>query len=141
LLAGIYAGFVELQQNGKISRMPHMLAASSAYKNPIVTSFRQGLDHCVDLRPEKIKESKVNEPLINWHSFDGEEALEAVRESGGQAFHISDEKMLQQTKWLREKEGLQVLPASTAGLVGLLAHHQQHVLPEDQYVAVLTARL
>ena len=41
---------------------------------------------------------------------------------------------------LREKEGLNVLPASTAGLLVLLARHQQEALPGDRYVAILTGR-
>ena len=109
LLAGIYRGFVSLYKRGKTSRIPRMLAASSTHKNPIISSFKKGLDHCEDLRSEKIRETKVNEPLINWHSFDGEEALYALNQTQGEAFHISDKKMIQQSKLLLEKEGLKVL--------------------------------
>ncbi len=140
LLAGIYRGFVSLYKRGKTSRIPRMLAASSAYKNPIITSFKKGLDACEDLRSERIHETKVNEPLINWHSFDGNEALYALNQTKGAAFHVSDKKMLQQSKALLEKEGLKVLPASTAGLIGLLELHAEHELEPDRYVAVLTAK-
>jgi threonine synthase len=94
LLAGIYRGFVSLHKRGKTSRVPKMIAASSTHKNPIIHSFNKNMDSCIDLMPEKIKETSVNEPLINWHSFDGDEALYAIRQSGGYAFNISDEKML-----------------------------------------------
>ena len=75
LLTGVYRGFVNLYKRGKTSRIPKMIAASSTHKNPIVYSFKKNLDRCIDLIPESIKETKVNEPLINWHSFDGNEAL------------------------------------------------------------------
>ena len=39
-----------------------------------------------------------------------------------------------------EREGLQVLPASTAGLLALLDHQGQQPLPGDRYVAVLPGR-
>jgi threonine synthase len=98
------------------------------------------MDHCEDLNPQVIRETKINEPLINWHSFDGDEALYALQQTDGNAFHISDEKMLKSSKTLRIKEGLHVLPASTAGLIGLLEWHGGEDLEPDRYVAILTGR-
>ncbi|TNE50958.1 MAG: pyridoxal-phosphate dependent enzyme [Bacteroidetes bacterium] len=140
LLAGIYRGFVSLYKRGKTSRIPRMVGASSTFKNPIVYSFKKALDHCIDLRPEKIKETKTNEPLINWHSFDGEEALAALRDSNGKAFNISDKSMLAMSSFLSRKEGLRALPASTAGLAGLLKWHEETPFEADRYVAIITAR-
>lgn len=140
LLAGIYRGFVSLYKRGRTSRIPMMIAASSTRKNPIVYSFKKGLDHCINLMPEQIKETPVNEPLINWHSFDGEEALYAVRQSDGQAFNISDEKMLKMSRMLKEKEGLHVLPASTAGLGAILDMNKESELDPDRYVVILTGK-
>ncbi len=140
LFAGIYRGFVSLYKRGKTSRVPKMIAASSAFKNPIVQSFLQNLDYCKDLNPEAIKETKYNEPLINWHSFDGEEALYALRESGGSAYNISDKKLREMTALLAKKEGFKILPASTAGLIGLLELDEALNLEPDRFVAVLTAK-
>jgi threonine synthase len=94
----------------------------------------------VDLQPEHIHETKVNEPLINWHSIDGDVALKAIRQSKGLAAHISDKNMLAFSKLLREKEGMHVLPASTAGLVALVEQHRKEALPNDRYVVVLTGK-
>jgi threonine synthase len=140
LLAGIYRGFVSLHKRGKTSRVPLMLGASSVHKNPIVYSFNKGLDHCVDLKPEMIKETKFNEPLINWHSFDGEEALYAIRESNGSAHNVSDSEMKSMSKYLLNKESKSILPASTAGLIGLLKEHEKREIEPDRYVAILTAK-
>lgn len=140
LFAGIYRGFVSLHKRGKTSRIPKMIAASSTGKNPIIQSFKEGLDHCRDLDPEKIKETKYNEPLINWHSFDGEEALYAIQHSEGDAYHISDKKMREMTSLLLKKEGMRILPASTAGLIALLELDQKEDLAPDRFVAVLTAK-
>jgi len=140
LLAGIYRGFVNLYKKGKTSRVPKMVAASSTHKNPIIESFLKGYDTCVDLNPEKIKETKHNEPLINWHSFDGEEALYAIRMSEGNAFNVSDKSMLDMSAFLTKKEGLRILPASTAGLIGLLRMHEKTPFEPDRFVAVLTAK-
>ncbi len=140
LLAGIYRGFVSLYKRGKTSRIPKMIAASSTRKNPIVSSFRSGLDYCKDLNPESIKETNYKEPLVNWHSFDGEEALYAIRQSGGSAFNVSDKKMKEMSTFLLKKEGMRILPASTAGLIALLEMNETQNFEPDRYVAVLTAK-
>lgn len=140
LFAGIYRGFVNLHERGKTTRIPQMIAASSAHKNPIISSFKAGLEACKDLDPKVIRETVYNEPLINWHSFDGDEALYALQESKGEAFHISDKKMKEMTTFLLKKEGTKVLPASTAGLIGLLELHEKINFEPDNFVAVITAK-
>ncbi|MCB0640119.1 MAG: pyridoxal-phosphate dependent enzyme [Phaeodactylibacter sp.] len=140
LLAGVYRGFVSLYKRGKTSRIPIFAAGSSAHKNPIVSSFLKKLDKCQDIDPKLITETKINEPLINWHSFDGDEALYALQQSNGHAEHISDTKMRQMSSFLYKKEGLHILPASSAGLIRLLQIHAREPLENDRYVAILTAR-
>jgi len=138
-LAGIYKGFQTLYRRGKTSRIPRMIAGSSTGKNPIIQSFIKGLDHCRDLDPSKIKESLVNEPLINWHSIDGELAYQALGKEGW-ACDVSDKAMTGLSSFIKKNEGLSVLPASTAGLMALIKWNQQSPLPGDRYVAVLTGR-
>jgi len=140
LLAGIYRGFVSLYKRGKTSRIPRFVAGSSFKKNPIIWSYKKGFDTCQDLTPETIRESRVNEPLINWHAFDGNEALYAIRETDGTARDVTDQELVFYSRILREKEGLSVLPASTAGLVALLEWHRKEPMEGDRYVAVLTGR-
>ncbi|WP_235299459.1 pyridoxal-phosphate dependent enzyme [Portibacter marinus] len=140
LFAGIFRGFSNLYKRGKTSRIPQMIAASSTNKNPIIQSFKKRLNHCADLNPAKIKETSVNEPLINWHSFDGEEALQALYESNGFAYNITDKEMREMSQLLLKTEGSKILPASTAGLIGLLKANEENALEPDRFVAILTAR-
>jgi len=139
-LAGVYKGFVSLYRRGKTSKIPKIVAGSAFGKNPIIRAFLKNTPVCNDLIPEKIHETIVNEPLINWRSIDGDYALEAIRNSGGWASYASDKSMLAHSKMLREKEGLSVLPASTAGLISLLDRRKKEPLPNDRYVVVLTGR-
>jgi threonine synthase len=139
-LAGIYRGFVSLHRRGKTSRIPRMIAGSSYNKNPIIQAWLKNLPACEDLKPESVRETAVNEPLINWHSIDGDYALEAVRDTGGWASYGTDKAMLAEARRVRDSEGLNVLPASTAGLLGLLDRHAREPLSPDRYVVVLTGR-
>ena len=103
-------------------------------------AFLKNLPRCEDLPPEQIHETRVNEPLINWRSIDGDEALQAVRQTNGWAADASDKNMIAFSRLIREREGLNVLPASTAGLIALIEQHRKDPLPNDRYVAILTGR-
>ncbi|HXI02961.1 MAG TPA: pyridoxal-phosphate dependent enzyme [Candidatus Saccharimonadales bacterium] len=139
-LAGIYRGFLSLYRRGRTSRFPRMIAGSSARKNPIVNAWEKALERCEDLDPKRIHETSINEPLINWRSLDGDHALEAVRRTLGWAGGASDKEMTRLSRMIREKQGHNVLPASTAGFAVLLEHHARASLPGDRYVVVLTGR-
>ena len=139
-LAGVHKGFVSLYRRGKTSRIPRMVGSSTFGKNPIVRSFRLNLLHCEPLSPEKIRETSINEPLVNWNSLDGDLALEAIRSSHGWAAYTSDKAMLQMARKLAEQESLNVLPAATAGLISLLDQHDRSAFVGDRYVAILTGR-
>lgn len=139
-LAGIYKGFLSLYRRGKTSRIPRMVAGSSFRKNPIVRAFLNDTPSCEDLNPKKIRETSINEPLINWHSIDGNHALDAIRQTRGWAADASDKAMRKYSRLIREKEGLQVLPASTAGLIALMDQHHRELLTGDRYAVVLTGR-
>jgi threonine synthase len=139
-LAGIAKGFQSLYRRGKVSRIPRLVAGSSYRKNPIVESFLKGTEKCEDLDPAKIRETAVNEPLINWHSIDGDPCLDAIRSTGGWAAYASDRAMTNYSRMISSSEGLNVLPASTAGLIALLDGHRREALPNDRHVVVLTGR-
>lgn len=139
-LAGIFKGFVSLYRRGRTSRVPRMVAGSSHGKNPIVRAVIKNRPTCEDLDPGRIRETAINEPLINWHSIDGDLALAAIRETGGWAGFTSDRKMRALTRRIRALEGLNALPASVAGLCALINGHHDRPLPGDRYVAVLTGR-
>jgi len=139
-LAGIYKGFLSLYRRGKTSRIPRMVAGSSHGKNPIIRAFIKNVPHCENLEPRRIRETAINEPLINWHSIDGDLALEAVRTTGGWAQYASDKSLISYTRLMKDREGYNVLPASTAGLSVLIEQHKKEALPGDRYVAILTGR-
>ena len=140
-LAGIYHGFRSLHEEGVTSRVPRMVAGSTWWKNPIVVSFREGHGWCMDLKPQIVQETQVNEPLVNWHAFDGDEALEALRDSHGAAEFASDKEMVRLARQVRECEGLHALPASCSALCALEKLRAEGWLEwGGPHVAVLTGR-
>ena len=138
-LLGIYQGFKTLLENGCIDRLPYLVGASTPGGNPIVKSFKNKESKAQDLRPEELKESAINEPLISYHSYDGNDALHAIYETDGWADYASDSRMLHYHTVLKDEEGLSVLPASTSAIEALVKFKQHRQLNSD-YVLVLTGR-
>jgi threonine synthase len=139
-LAGIHRGFVSLYRRGKTSRIPRMIAGSSPAQNPILLAYMREAARCDDIEPERVRETRTNEALVNWHSIDGDHALQAIRGTGGFAESVPDRALISWARKIRESEGLDVLPASTAGLAAFVRHHQRERFGPDRYVIVLTGR-
>jgi len=139
-LAGIYAGFKKLYISGKTMTVPKMVATSTRRGNPIIKSFKANNRTILDLKPEEIKESKINEPLTNWRSFDGQLALDAIYESGGFAEYASDVKMIEFSKLVRSEEGLSVLPAAASTLAVMQSLGREGFIVKGTFVAILTGR-
>jgi threonine synthase len=138
--AGIYLGFKKLYETGKIPAVPRMVATSTRRGNPIVKSFKMNSRIIKDLGREEIKETKFNEPLTNWHAYDGQEALDAIYDSNGFADYASEAKMMEFNKHLRLEEGLHVLPASASTLAVMNDLADNKVTVKGTFVAILTGR-
>jgi len=108
--------------------------AGSSTCNPIVRSFQSNTKRYRDLEALDIEETSINEPLINWRSFDGEAALDVIISSGGAAFGFSDDQLLHASKELA-LVGIEAHPAACAGFLAL--KHQSFVPPA---VCLITAK-
>ncbi|MFX0034079.1 MAG: pyridoxal-phosphate dependent enzyme [Candidatus Hermodarchaeota archaeon] len=139
-LTGIHRGFKKLFEDKKISKIPKIIATSTRKGNPIIKSYKLNNKIVLDLSPDEIRESKVNEPLTNWHSYDGQEALDSLYESNGFADYASDTKMIELSRILREEQGLNALPAATSTLAVLSNLKKGRVILKGNYVAILTGR-
>jgi threonine synthase len=140
-LAGINFGFQSLRKTGKTKKNTAVIAASTSGGNPIVSSFLAGKSQIANLRPDGIDETAINEPLVNWMSLDGQEALDALWESGGWAAHVTDGEMVRYSEMVAYEEGLAVLPASCASLAALTYYIKEKKLRKGlDLVAFFTAR-
>lgn len=139
-LAGINHGFQNLYKAGK-TKAPAIIAASTSGGNPVVSSFLSGKRKVEDLKLDEIVETDMNEPLVSWKSLDGQEALDALWESGGWAAHVTDEEMVRYSEIVEREEGLSVLPASCASLAALTYYVKEKRIQRGlDLVAFFTAR-
>lgn len=138
-LSGIYSGFRKMKITGAIDSVPRMIGSSTSNGNPIVDAWNRGSSTVMELSPESIIETKVNEPLIAYKSIDGQKALDAIRDSRGMALYVNDMDMLRYSRLAETSEGISVLPASASAIAaahGLL----QSCCAGREIVIVVTGR-
>ena len=86
-------------------------------------------------------------PLATWQALDGPPAFEAITQSGGFAMGFADTELEGLARELRECEGIEAIPAATAGLLALLEYQRMSRLEDAErapletgdVVAVLTS--
>jgi threonine synthase len=140
-IQGLHHGLEELLRTGKISKLPHLVAASTKMGNPIVWSLAKGQGSIEDLDDHEVWPSETSEPLANVHAFDGEAAVAAVRATQGWGYAASDAELVALAKQIKRAEGLDVLPAGTAGVAALhFAAKLGRLDPNGLHVAILSGR-
>lgn len=138
---GIYHGFRRLFRKGQTDKIPVMVAASTDGGNPIISTYNAGEKKIINLRPDSINETPLNEPIVNWKSLDGQEALDALWMSEGYACAVSDGVMDAFSQLLEKQEGLSVLPASAASVAAMAEYVKSRSSPKGKcLVSVLTSR-
>lgn len=129
LLTGIYLGLLE--KNAKFS----LSAVSSKGNNEITESYIQ--KRRIDLRGRDLKETHINEPLLNWLPTQLEESLQALKDSNGYAYGATDTELVSASKIIKLSERIITTPSSAAGLAGLLKYKNK--LPNlITHVVILT---
>lgn len=111
-LTGVFQGF------NTYSQKPKICAVSSLGNNAIIESIDKG--YPTELSPTTLNESVVNEPLLNWRSFQVYEAFRAITTTNGLAVGVSDEEMIEANDILLKYENIFTKPASASAYAGLV---------------------
>jgi threonine synthase len=127
---------------GLFARLQHReLAVSigvvgSAGNTALTASLTAG--RLVELDAAGLRETEVNEPLVNWRSLHAREAMEAVSLSGGHFCDATDEDLVVASQTLWRGAGIRASAAGAAGLVGLRLF-SKHLAPDAAHLVILTA--
>ncbi len=124
-LAGLWRGF------SRLGVRPRMIGVTTSFGNEVLRRF-----YC-DPRRE-FAETRFNEPLVSEVSFDGEEAMNAIRESDGYVFGFADDTAVRCSRLIYVTTGLQVLPASALTLAGLVKFTRKFGIRRGRFVLILT---
>jgi threonine synthase len=133
VVAGLRAGLA--RRDGP----PALCVVGSAGNTALTAGVAAG--RVVELDPEALHETPVNEPLVNWRSLHAEEALAAVTETRGFGHDATDDELVAAQRLLARLEGVPATAAAAAGVAGLAALGRERLDPAARHVAVVTACL
>lgn len=126
LVAGLWQGFRAM------SMKPRMLVYSnnnSAVRG-LISKSRDPI-----MVPD-IRITEINEPLSGNFLLDEREGMDAVLDSNGAAFEVSDDELLKAAGLIRATEGLHVLPASAGAVTAITALDSRN----HAFAAVITGK-
>jgi threonine synthase len=163
-LGSIWRAFADLRALGLIDRTPRLAGVQPAHYNALQIAEENGLSTDAELRQLEWPAAPptVLVKLQHTYPYDGEEALAAIRESGGAVCVATDEEAFAAQRRIGASDGLYAEPSSTVTLtaieelvaagriepgqsvVGVLTgsgHRETHVLVEraDTPMEVITA--
>ncbi len=138
-LAGIHLGYRLLWRKHRSDAIPHMLGVSSLGNNAVIETILRGMTGVVELSPHEIVETHVNEPLLNWHAFDGQEAVNAIYDTDGIGVGLTDRQLLDYEKLMRDVEGITLMPVSAGTLGALEKYLNERTDNGGPHVLILTS--
>lgn len=103
-ISGLHMGFKQLWIREDIEVLPKINAVSTSHGNALVESYKAGSRSIMTLNPDEIRESKTNRNVINWACFNGQDALNAIFDTGSKAIGVSDDELKEQFKWFKKVE-------------------------------------
>ncbi|MBA3528027.1 MAG: threonine synthase [Propionibacteriaceae bacterium] len=123
-ITAYWRGYTEYAAAGKATRTPKMWGFQAAGAAPLVLGRRV-------LHPETVASAiRIGNPAST------DLALAAKNESRGLIEAVSDDEILSAQRFLAEREGVFVEPASAAGVAGLLAKHQRGEIDTGQQIVI-----
>ncbi len=128
-LYGPYKGFREMQQLGLIDRLPRMTACQSTGANFLVEAVRRGMDHLPTVEPTTFALS-IGDPTGS------QCALEAIRETGGDAWDASDAELLAAVPLLG-RHGICVEGASATPIAALRRQVTAGAIDREELIVAL----
>jgi threonine synthase len=136
-LAGIHRGFVELCDRGLVATVPRMAGIQPTGYDSLVRAVARGEGGSdADLRRHRIQAPPptIQVKIAHVYSPDGEEALSAVRSSGGVMLASSDQQSLSGVADLARTEGILAEPSSGTVVHALRRLVEDGMITEEQQV-------
>lgn len=137
-ISGLHLGFKQMWVNEDIDYLPRIIAVSSAHGNAIVESFKQGSDKILVLDRKDIKDTRYNRNMVQWNCFNGQDALNAIKDTGGMAIGVTDEELLEHGKHFKKIEKfIRLKPRNYAPIAAFVKAVRNKDIKKGNHVIIL----
>lgn len=133
-MAAYAKGFREYKQLGLIKQIPRLIGIQAEGASPIFTSFKTKSRSIIPIA----QANTIASAIAVENPLDGIKALDAIYESNGMVFAVTDKEILQAQKLLASSEGLFVESASAATVASLIKLKNKGKLSPGKIVCILT---
>ncbi len=130
IIAGVFKGLLELRQLGWIERLPRLIAVQAQGSDALVRFLNKG---AFTYQPASTLADSISAGAPRNLYL----AVEAVKQSNGQAFAVSDRQILTAQQILAREMGILVEPAAAAAFAGYLRLREEKELGRGMKYAVL----
>ncbi len=131
LLHGVWKAYREMERVGLLDGLPRMLGVQAEGCNTVVDALAKGFD-----APRAVDPDTVADSIACGDPLDGPQALDALRESGGDGVAVSDADIMDAKRLLAEEEGIYAEEGGAAALAGII--ERQDELTGDTVVCGVT---
>jgi len=114
LFLGAYIGFKELEDAGKVERIPRLVGIQSAACAPLYQAFKKGWRETLPIE----KKETMAEGIAIANPVRGSQILEAIRETNGEILTVTEKEIGVALKQMSRK-GHFIEPTSAATIAGL----------------------
>lgn len=138
-LAAIHRGFVQLQQAGRIARLPRLIAVVPSRYDALQRAFAAGIatpEPFFAMAPPAGGPTVLNK-IAHGHPPDGVEALRALHESNGLVYGFDDAEAMLAVGEIGARDGLYFEPSTAILLPALRAMARDGVIAAGQTVVAL----
>ena len=135
LLNGIWKGFIDFRQLGFVESMPKLVAIQPEGCAPLVRAFERN-DNPFQIEPWN-RPDTIAGGLADVYPWDGDAGLQALKETGGTAYQVSDPEILEAQRLLASTEGIFAEPTGVAALAGLVRLIGRGVVKKDDSIVLL----
>jgi len=136
LLLGNYKSFKEFHKLGLVQRMPRLVAIQADGCAPFVKAWKEK-------RPIETWQnpSTIAGGLADPYTWDGDMALEALRDTEGCAESIDDKSIFEAAKLLARYEGIFAEPTGSAALAGFIKMLKEETIPKRDWKEVIVVEV
>lgn len=138
-MGAIHRGFVQLMEDGRIKRLPRLVAVVPSRFDLLRRAFEAGIadaDSFFAMAPPEGGPTVLNK-IAHDHAPDGIEALRALRESDGLVCSFDDGEAIAAVREIGVKDGLYLEPSSAIVLPALRQLQRQRTIAAGQTVVAL----
>ena len=132
IIAGLRKGLVDLQNLGWIESMPKLMGVQAEGSAAVYNAWRDGQDDITPVNAHTLADSiNVDRPR------DGRRAVRAIRQTGGEAFTVTDDEILDALRVLARETAVFAEPAAAAAVAGFLKAVKAGRVGADESVVIV----